>query len=698
MERALTFRSVLTALRRKLPALILLAILAAAPASATITNTASVTTAQGNGATTIFTYNFLIPDTSSIVVVFTDASGNKTTIPPTQFSVTGLGLQTGGTVTYPVMGAPIASGTALTISRIVPYTQARAISNQGAFYPQVVESALDTLTMQTQQLAAAVAGSSPAGLPSVPVFVGGTSTGSANTQALAAVTPSNFAFTSGNKVVFLAGFTNTGPLTLNVAGSGAIAVAKRTPAGLVPLAGSEIQHNSIVEVNFDGTLYELISPVYQSAGPQVSLVSGFTTDLGSAISNNVLITGTNTITSLGSSAVTSFPIFYVTFQGPLTLTFNATSLILPGLANIQTAANDTAIFAYLGNGNWQCLFYTSAAAGPVVQTVPSGTVMPFSGLSAPTGFLFANGQSITSGSNPTLFNALAIATTGNEHTSTTIDSIPSTANMVVGMSICGVNIPAATVITSIAANSVTLSQATTNTASGIAIAVAGYGCTSATQINVPDLRGRSWFGSDTMGTTAANRLQVAVNITTTNGSVAATVASATGVAAGMTVSATSVPIGTKISAINGTSVTLSSNATATGTNASRLSLIGDAQLVGQSGGAPTHTQIANELVAHNHSAAGLTGSFSATNSVSAFSGGSPTSAGEFTGDVNGLGSGAVTSYTPTGSVSIGGNTASTGNGAAMATQPTGLIGNWIVKTSGQRMIPANDGWPRAKAA
>src|SRR6185437_1419293 len=199
MERALTFRFP-TALRRLLlAALLAMAPLAelAPPAQATITNTTSTVTAQGNGATTIFSYNFLIPDSSSISVVFTDALGNKTTVPATQYTVTGLGLATGGTVTYPLMGSPIASGTSLTISRIVPYTQTRAISNQGAFYPQVVEGALDTLTMQTQQLAAAVAGLSPAGLPSVPVFVGGTSTGSANAQVLATVTPSNFSFSTG---------------------------------------------------------------------------------------------------------------------------------------------------------------------------------------------------------------------------------------------------------------------------------------------------------------------------------------------------------------------------------------------------------------------------------------------------------------------------------------------------------------------
>jgi len=56
------------------------------------------------------------------------------------------------------------------------------------------------------------------------------------------------------------------------------------------------------------------------------------------------------------------------------------------------------------------------------------------------------------------------------------------------------------------------------------------------------------------------------NITTTVGSNSATLASATGVGIGMLVTAAGVPAGTTITAISGTTITLSQNATATGTN------------------------------------------------------------------------------------------------------------------------------------
>jgi hypothetical protein len=83
---------------------------------------------------------------------------------------------------------------------------------------------------------------------------------------------------------------------------------------------------------------------------EIDLASAGTTDIGAQASNNVRITGTTTITSFGTAAngVTR----QLRFAAALTLTYNATSLILPGGANITTAAGDTATAVSLGSGNW----------------------------------------------------------------------------------------------------------------------------------------------------------------------------------------------------------------------------------------------------------------------------------------------------------------------------------------------------------
>lgn len=91
------------------------------------------------------------------------------------------------------------------------------------------------------------------------------------------------------------------------------------------------------------------------ATPQ-TIASATTTDIGASTSNVVYISGTTTITGLGTIAAGARRT--VRFLGSLVLTHNVTSLILPGNASITTAANDTAEFLSLGSGNWICLDYT----------------------------------------------------------------------------------------------------------------------------------------------------------------------------------------------------------------------------------------------------------------------------------------------------------------------------------------------------
>lgn len=272
-------------------------------------------------------------------------------------------------------------------------------------------------------------------------------------------------------------------------------------------------------------------------------------------------------------------------------------------------------------------------------TVPPGTIFPYAGSSAPTGYLMSNGQCVSS----TTFAALQSA---------------------IGT---------------------------------------GYGSCSAGTFAVPDLRGRAIYGADNMGgASAANRLQVSTNLTTTSGSTAASVASGTGIAVGQVITVTSVNVGTTVAAISGTSVTLSANATATGTNAARFSALGDAQALGQAGGSPFHAMISNELAAHTHG----TGTLSVGVSIASQGAMANTNNGDGVGGVSGpdvtANTGSATGpWVNTGisaSGSISGSTASTGAGAAMSTQPTGMVLNWIIKTSGKRLAPGNERWPHLRAA
>lgn len=112
----------------------------------------------GDGATTVFTFSFIGVQASDIEVIYTNSTGTETLLAPSQYTLVltaasaGALWGIGGSVTYPIIGSAILAGTSLTIRRKVPFKQTVSISNQGAFYPQAIEQALDLLALEIQQV------------------------------------------------------------------------------------------------------------------------------------------------------------------------------------------------------------------------------------------------------------------------------------------------------------------------------------------------------------------------------------------------------------------------------------------------------------------------------------------------------------------------------------------------------------------
>jgi hypothetical protein len=119
----------------------------------TLATTSNKTIVAGNGITTSFTFPFPVPQASELFVYYTDTNGNQSLLLASSYTINSIGSPNGGSITYPLAGAPIAVGTTLTIERVVTYQQLSSYENQSAYYPDVIEASLDYLTMQTQQLA-----------------------------------------------------------------------------------------------------------------------------------------------------------------------------------------------------------------------------------------------------------------------------------------------------------------------------------------------------------------------------------------------------------------------------------------------------------------------------------------------------------------------------------------------------------------
>lgn len=95
-----------------------------------------------------------------------------------------------------------------------------------------------------------------------------------------------------------------------------------------------------------------------------TIASDTTTDIGSKDAGYLAVSGNTTITGLGT--VSSGIVKILKFDGALTFTHHATSLILPTGANITTAAGDIAVMRSEGSGNWRCLIYARASGAPLV--------------------------------------------------------------------------------------------------------------------------------------------------------------------------------------------------------------------------------------------------------------------------------------------------------------------------------------------
>lgn len=133
----------------------------------------------------------------------------------------------------------------------------------------------------------------------------------------------------------------------------------------------------------DGTPLSYLALLYGSRTAEVTVASATTTDILGAASTFVAISGTTTITSLGTGT-NRYRI--ARFTGALTLTHNATSLILPGAANIVTVAGDCMIVESDGSSNARVVSYMRADGGPVgAGTGTSGQFLKSNGAgSAPS--------------------------------------------------------------------------------------------------------------------------------------------------------------------------------------------------------------------------------------------------------------------------------------------------------------------------
>lgn len=198
----------------------------------------------------------------------------------------------------------------------------RAIVWGNGLYRQILKDANGN-TIWDQVTSAG--GSSGGGMTSANfVFVGGTSTGSANAQSVAALNPTGFALSQGNIVIWKSGFTNSAAVTLNPNFTGNTNLFKMGIAGPVGLVGQEIQTNTTYAALYDGNEFVLMQPTND---PTVALPSGVCVDyVGTTAPAGWVFANSGTVSRLGTGA-NLFAVQGTTFgAGDGTTTFNSADL------------------------------------------------------------------------------------------------------------------------------------------------------------------------------------------------------------------------------------------------------------------------------------------------------------------------------------------------------------------------------------
>ena len=137
------------------------------------------------------------------------------------------------------------------------------------------------------------------------------------------------------------------------------------------------------------------------SGNEVDVASATTVDLGASTSNLIKITGTNNITSFGTTY--KGPLF-VRFADALILSSTAT-LILPSGLSIQTAAGDCCVVVPKATAGvpdgWQVISYTKASGGSIVASADATSTLRIDVASASTVDLTVTGPAETRNINIT---------------------------------------------------------------------------------------------------------------------------------------------------------------------------------------------------------------------------------------------------------------------------------------------------------
>jgi hypothetical protein len=313
----------------------------------------------GNGTATVFSFPFLITAATDLVVGF--IAGGLYTQQTTGFSVTGVGIVSGGQVTFTT--APPA-GTTVDIRSAIPETQPTNFANLGAYLPESTTNAVDRVTRLVTDLYRLVYlfgihGPDQEGIP-----------WTALPSAL-------------NRANLILGFDSNGlPIVVPQSGSSGVSSVEITasaPAIVLPASSAGVVTN------------------FTTAVGQCELYSGVTNVTNQAVWSITTVNCTATVNTAANTPVASQPIGYYQFtalnglEGSATISasyggnvYQATVTIAAAAAGVQGPAGTQGPTGAPGSGT-SAVYLALTNPAMAILAYANGTVASLAG---------ANGQAI----------------------------------------------------------------------------------------------------------------------------------------------------------------------------------------------------------------------------------------------------------------------------------------------------------------
>lgn len=165
----------------------------------------------------------------------------------------------------------------------------------------------------------------------------------------------------------------------------AVSIKKKIGTGTV--SGTSMPGKFTIEISPNGSVIPVeVFSIDSNGGaafggaiteaPFVSLATDAsgTTDIGAVSSNNILLTGSNNITSFGVAPAGTVRNLRIGGSGGSQITYNQVSMITPNGRNLFTSGNDSFQVVSLGSGNWFFRYAWRAQAGKTSNLVDASTV------------------------------------------------------------------------------------------------------------------------------------------------------------------------------------------------------------------------------------------------------------------------------------------------------------------------------------